>query len=154
MVSVPGGELGDLGSIPRRQVLKQFDGVSFNGRTPSFEVGYGGSTPSTPVFEIRVSFKHHGLLEPPRPTRLLEQMVFARRKERREWLRSLKLKCVRCLESDPVCLQFHHKNPSGKELSLSLAVTNGWTKKRLLEEITKCEVLCANCHFKEHYKIV
>jgi len=29
---------------------------------------------------------------------------------------------------------------------ISKGVTNGWGKQRLLAEIEKCELVCANCH--------
>ena len=74
-----------------------------------------------------------------------------RRKEIREWLREYKsqLKCVRCGESEICCLDFHHVDPSTKESNIG--IIGGYSsKKKIMEEIEKCEVLCANCHRKEH----
>lgn len=69
-----------------------------------------------------------------------------------EWLREYKktLRCSRCPESDYVCLEFHHRDRSQKVLSIHRAVKNGWSINRLLSEIAKCDVLCLNCHRKEH----
>lgn len=50
------------------------------------------------------------------------------------------------------CLEFHHKDPSKKEVTLSRAVNNGWSIERMEKEIAKCVVLCANCHRKLHYE--
>lgn len=57
--------------------------------------------------------------------------------------------CSRCGEKDPVCLAFHHRDPSMKvaevsklrQLSLPLVIA----------EIEKCDVLCFNCHAKFHW---
>jgi len=72
----------------------------------------------------------------------------------REWLREYKktLKCNRCPEDHPATMHFHHKDTSKKDLSIAQTVTWGWGKERILKEISKCEVLCANCHAKEHYE--
>ena len=60
------------------------------------------------------------------------------------------LKCSRCEENNPVCLDFHHKNPSEKEYVINRMIrTFGWS--RIMKEIKKCEVLCSNCHRKEHF---
>lgn len=81
------------------------------------------------------------------------QRVRERRDQIREWYREYKksLRCGRCGEDHPACLQFHHTCPDEKELSLSQAFRAGWSLERLQSEIAKCEVLCSNCHFKEHY---
>lgn len=62
------------------------------------------------------------------------------------------LKCSRCPENHPACLEFHHKDSTKKEIEVTKAVfSNRWSIKRILEEIEKCEVLCCNCHRKLHY---
>lgn len=63
------------------------------------------------------------------------------------------LSCKLCSENHPAVLQFHHTDPTEKEIEISLAVRLGWSKQRLQKEIDKCVVLCANCHFKEHYEL-
>jgi hypothetical protein len=87
---------------------------------------------------------------------------FERRKRNREkymqdlraWFAELKseLACERCGENHPACLGFHHADPSAKETTVAEAVKRGFGRKRLLAEIAKCEVLCANCHAKHHAK--
>lgn len=74
-----------------------------------------------------------------------------KRKERREWITTLKKQCKTCGESRIACLEFHHKNPKEKERAIS-AVLNCWSKKHLLEELQKCDVLCANCHRAHHWE--
>jgi len=68
------------------------------------------------------------------------------------WYGELKstLVCKRCGESHPACLQFHHSDPTKKEISIADAVRRGFGVSRLLAELDKCEVLCANCHAKHH----
>ena len=64
---------------------------------------------------------------------------------RRKWLVEYKksLKCVRCGESHPATLTFHHKNSSDKSFEIGNALVLGVSLKRLLGEIEKCEVICA-----------
>lgn len=78
--------------------------------------------------------------------------VRTRQVEIKDWLSDLKskLKCNRCPETFIYCLEFHHTDPTKKEISVSQM--KGYSKKKILEEIDKCEVLCSNCHRKEHYK--
>ena len=67
-----------------------------------------------------------------------------------DWINTIKAArgCAYCSENDPLCLDFHH-NSEGKDLKISSAVDR-WGKKRILNEIKKCVVLCANCHRKLH----
>jgi hypothetical protein len=54
--------------------------------------------------------------------------------------------CIRCGESDPIVLEFNHKDPSMKAANISDLVRIGCSLTRLFDEITRCEVMCANCH--------
>ena len=49
----------------------------------------------------------------------------------------------------PEMLQFNHIDPSTKLFSVSQMVSNDRNMDIILEEIDKCEVLCANCHATE-----
>ena len=77
-----------------------------------------------------------------------------RRRELRKWWDEIKAtkQCERCGESDPDCIQFHHRDPNEKDVTLSNAVGQGWPKERLLAELAKCDPLCANCHLKHHWE--
>ncbi len=65
--------------------------------------------------------------------------------------------CVDCGESDPVCLEFDHTDPSTKEFNIGDSYSKA--EDKVLREIQKCEIVCANCHRKrtaqtyKHYKI-
>jgi hypothetical protein len=51
--------------------------------------------------------------------------------------------CVDCGERDPVVLEFDHVRDKYKAVS-QMRVTNSF--KKIISEIAKCEVRCANCH--------
>lgn len=65
--------------------------------------------------------------------------------------RKAKLGCSRCPEHHPYCLDYHHKVPAEKSFEISDAVASTMSKDRILLEIAKCELICANCHRKEHW---
>lgn len=71
---------------------------------------------------------------------------------RRVWLQEIKsnLKCNTCGESRFYCLSFHHREPGEKDFNISEMYL--YSKKRILEEIAKCDVLCHNCHAEVHWK--
>lgn len=58
-------------------------------------------------------------------------------------------KCIRCGEDEPVALDFHHLGDD-KQFNIGQAVTDGHGMQKILDEIEKCVVLCANCHRKLH----
>jgi alkylhydroperoxidase family enzyme len=58
--------------------------------------------------------------------------------------------CSRCPEKDPDCLDFHHRDPATKTNSLAKLINGVRRLSVLMEEIAKCDVLCANCHRKLH----
>jgi len=80
----------------------------------------------------------------------------AQRRDRKRcialWYTELKreLACSVCGETHPACVQFHHADADSKELSIADAVRRGWGRARIVREIEKCVVLCANCHAKHH----
>ncbi len=66
---------------------------------------------------------------------------------RREFLDLIKLEegCQLCgYNEHPRALQFDHINPQDKEFTISALYTCAMS--RLLSELDKCRVLCANCH--------
>jgi len=76
-----------------------------------------------------------------------------RRRENAAWFFEYKrtLSCVVCGERHYACLQFHHKIPQNKDMAISeMLYIRRYPKDRILQEISKCVVLCANCHFKLH----
>lgn len=58
--------------------------------------------------------------------------------------------CQNCDEDDPDCLDFHHLDPSKKEFTISEQIRKKVNPDKLLAEISKCIVICANCHRKLH----
>ncbi len=76
----------------------------------------------------------------------------ARLDEIQKWFVEYKslLKCQQCGENDPIVLDFHHRDPKAKDLSLAQAVHNGWSIQRIFQEMQKCDILCANCHARLH----
>lgn len=73
------------------------------------------------------------------------------RDRNRSFVRQYKIAmgCSRCSEDSWACLEFHHVTGE-KEQTIARMSVNGYSIETLLKEIEKCEVLCANCHCKEH----
>jgi len=55
--------------------------------------------------------------------------------------------CVDCGNEDPLVLEFDHVHAE-RDLCVRNAAASSRT--RMLTEIAKCEVRCANCHKKRH----
>lgn len=70
----------------------------------------------------------------------------------REFIDCLKenSKCKYCEENHPACLDFHHRNPTDKDRAISQAM-RAFSLERLISEVEKCDIVCANCHRKLHY---
>lgn len=82
------------------------------------------------------------------------EAVSKRRKELKQ--KAIVLKggsCQKCGYNKCVdALQFHHRNPSEKEFSISAnRHVISWEKLKI--ELEKCDLLCANCHAEEHFKL-
>jgi len=62
-------------------------------------------------------------------------------------LREIKIKkgCTVCgYKEHWASLDFHHRNPKTKLFTISQG--KNIAKKKILQEIKKCDILCANCH--------
>ena len=69
--------------------------------------------------------------------------------ETKEDVLSYKKPCVHCGIDKHYLIEFHHRNPNEKEF-----VVAHWRKKsreQYLNEISKCDPLCKNCHEEFHY---
>jgi hypothetical protein len=82
----------------------------------------------------------------PKMVRQINECKEARKEVNRERLYEYFLShpCVDCGESDPRVLEFDHQRDKTATISSLLCSGYGW--ERIVEEIDKCEVRCANCH--------
>ena len=69
-----------------------------------------------------------------------------------EWFTDYKktLKCEVCGDNRYWVLDFHHKDPKEKDIEVSVLVRR-CNKKKLIEEVNKCMVVCSNCHRDIHH---
>ena len=58
--------------------------------------------------------------------------------------------CRKCGETRSYVLDFHHRNSWDKEDVISHMIKSS-SAENLIIEISKCDVLCANCHREFHY---
>lgn len=65
----------------------------------------------------------------------------------RAWRYLAQHPCVVCGEGDPVVLQFDHLRDKRKDVAYMCGAGFAWST--ILDEIAKCQVLCANCHTRK-----
>lgn len=58
--------------------------------------------------------------------------------------------CCVCGEKEPCCLDFNHL----RDKEFVIAAATDISVERLMKELEKCVVLCANCHRKLHAGII
>ena len=69
--------------------------------------------------------------------------IAGKQKKFQDWKKTLN--CKRCgVSGKDALLHFHHRVPATKKFELRAARAVG--KKKLQEELDKCDVLCAGCH--------
>lgn len=81
------------------------------------------------------------------------------REKREKWIAFIRehidLKCIQCgYDKCFAALDFHHRKPREKEYSIFTMFKLAFiekNKKTFLEELGKCEILCATCHRERHY---
>ncbi len=81
------------------------------------------------------------------------------RKRHMEWQDFLgkdRLTCMECgYNKCRAAIEFHHRNPEEKVFEIGRWIQyhscNNQNKKLVLEEVDKCDSLCATCHRELHY---
>ena len=69
---------------------------------------------------------------------------------KRQWVNDYKKNNpCQCGENRPLLLDFHHLRD--KEYNISDMLVRGLSLDKIQREISKCKVLCRNCHALEHY---
>ncbi len=92
----------------------------------------------------RVNVNHDYTVKPD----VLKKRVYGRKAEYRRRVNTLKTVCAQCPETATECLDFHHRDPKEKYQSVSWLISNGRPWALIETEMTKCDVLCSNCHRK------
>ncbi|TAJ47562.1 MAG: hypothetical protein EPO52_11915 [Herbiconiux sp.] len=60
--------------------------------------------------------------------------------------------CVDCGEADLRVLDFDHRDATQKAAEVMILAKNGYSLRRVIDEIAKCDVRCRNCHAKVTYE--
>lgn len=109
--------------------------------------------------------KGHKIKRPPAKNKTKPDPEGTRRRginKRKAWVLELskmrQLVCIQCGESAFECLDFHHRDPSKKNRSFVINKMFSYVPtpdrvQQVKEELNKCDILCSNCHRKEHHKI-
>lgn len=85
-----------------------------------------------------------------------EKLKYAKKvrvKNKQIWHNEMKetMGCFKCGDVRWYLLEFHHIDPNTKEYAISDMFRSDFSRKRMLNEMEKCVLLCANCHREHHY---
>jgi hypothetical protein len=90
-------------------------------------------------------YKGHDPLYCSKKCKNIDHVFLYRKRKKLELINLLGGKCCRCGYNKCMsALEFHHLDPAQKDFSLSSGLNSNF--KKVLEEIKKCILLCANCH--------
>ncbi len=87
-----------------------------------------------------------------------KESILEKRRQKQQpiitWYKQYKttINCIRCGENDPACLHLHHRNRADKKRNIAFYVFTASSLEKFIDELNKCDVLCANCHFIEHWQ--
>jgi len=74
-----------------------------------------------------------------------------RRNKKRKALERKGLSCEKCgYDKCESALQFHHLNPEEKDDAVSNMIARNMKLEKILQEVDKCILVCANCHHEIH----
>lgn len=72
-------------------------------------------------------------------------------KRKYEAIQSKGGKCQKCgYNTNISALEFHHRDPTNKKFQIDVRAFSNKNIDLLLDEINKCDLLCANCHRELH----
>ncbi len=60
--------------------------------------------------------------------------------------------CAICGESHIAVLDFHHRDRSSRNRTVSQLASSDASLGEVKAEVLKCDVLCCNCHRRLHYE--
>ena len=64
------------------------------------------------------------------------------------------LKCIKCgFEGHHSQFDCHHRNPEEKSFTIGTARQSNFGAAKVIGELKKCDLLCANCHRLEHTNV-
>lgn len=84
-----------------------------------------------------------------------------RKKQIRDRVKEIRIKiseyrmsksCIYCGFDDHRAIDFHHRDPSEKNIAVARIASRGWSWERVEEELDKCDPVCRNCHAVLHYE--
>lgn len=81
---------------------------------------------------------------------ICERTIIKRQSIRKQGIKLLGDRCMKCGEERIYLLDFHHRDQQDKESSLSTLLKNS-QNVMFFNELKKCILLCANCHREFHY---
>ena len=80
------------------------------------------------------------------------QKTILRNNMKKQAVKLLGGKCSICWYNKCIdALEFHHKNPNEKEFKIGSGNTMSW--KEYKNEVSKCMLVCSNCHKEIHSKL-
>jgi L-lysine 2,3-aminomutase len=84
--------------------------------------------------------------------RVVRQPPSIRKEERREWLIDQKVARIACMDchkkverNNTFVFDYDHRDPEQKSFAISEHL-HSYTTDKLLHEMDKCDLICANCH--------
>jgi hypothetical protein len=75
-----------------------------------------------------------------------------KKSENMKWLDEQKNKpCLDCgRQFPPYVMEFHHRQPKEKIMSIGRMIITR-SRQKIIEEISKCDLVCSNCHRIREY---
>lgn len=104
--------------------------------------------------EVRFANTSDYAAEKARAIEKYHRLVYPMRLERKITLiRLLGGSCNKCgYARSAAALDFHHRNPNEKKYTVSRLLYHAKDFDKALEEVKKCDLLCANCHRETTYE--